>query len=212
MDNNKELQEFDLDEILNEFHDLTETEAPEVEPDKELEELLQLPEITVTPVVVKQPELPQEEAVSADTTIRVPSPGEIKAAAAMDGDTVAFSAITGEQIAAAAAAAQSAAETPAVTSEATRVLPDTAPQEEKKPQPAFEVEPEFIPSPIIFTPRSRLQELKKKLVAGPEKRYYELSPSACRSPFWSASWWSWPAPASPPPSPLAWSLPTACAL
>lgn len=30
------------------------------------------------------------------------------------------------------------------------------------------------PQPIIFKPRSRLQELKQKLVAGPERRYYEL--------------------------------------
>lgn len=35
---------------------------------------------------------------------------------------------------------------------------------------------EFIaPPPIVFRPKSRLKELKKKLVAGPEKRYYELS-------------------------------------
>ena len=35
---------------------------------------------------------------------------------------------------------------------------------------------EFIPPPpIIFRPRSRLKELKRQLVAGPEKRYYELS-------------------------------------
>ena len=31
------------------------------------------------------------------------------------------------------------------------------------------------PAPIQFQPRSRLHELKKKLVAGPEKRFYELS-------------------------------------
>ncbi len=31
------------------------------------------------------------------------------------------------------------------------------------------------PQPIIFHPRSRLRELKRKLVAGPEKRYYALS-------------------------------------
>jgi len=31
------------------------------------------------------------------------------------------------------------------------------------------------PQPIIIHPRSRLRELKKKLVAGPEKRYYQLS-------------------------------------
>lgn len=35
---------------------------------------------------------------------------------------------------------------------------------------------EYIPpQPIIFHPRSRLRELKRKLIAGPEKRYYELS-------------------------------------
>lgn len=35
---------------------------------------------------------------------------------------------------------------------------------------------EYIPpQPIIFQPRSRLRELKRKLVAGPEKRFYELS-------------------------------------
>ncbi len=31
------------------------------------------------------------------------------------------------------------------------------------------------PQPIVFQPKSRLRELKKKLVAGPEKRFYELS-------------------------------------
>ena len=31
------------------------------------------------------------------------------------------------------------------------------------------------PQPIVFHPRSRLRELKRKLVAGPEKRYYELT-------------------------------------
>ncbi len=31
------------------------------------------------------------------------------------------------------------------------------------------------PQPIVFRPKSRLRELKRKLVAGPEKRYYDLS-------------------------------------
>ena len=39
-------------------------------------------------------------------------------------------------------------------------------------QPIGEYE---IPEPIVFRPKSRLGELKKKLVAGPEKRFYELS-------------------------------------
>ena len=44
-------------------------------------------------------------------------------------------------------------------------------------EPAYE-QPmgEFVaPQPIIFHPRSRLRELKRKLVAGPERRYYELN-------------------------------------
>ena len=39
-------------------------------------------------------------------------------------------------------------------------------------QPIAEYVP---PQPIAFRPRSRLRELKRKLVAGPEKRYYALS-------------------------------------
>ena len=32
-----------------------------------------------------------------------------------------------------------------------------------------------IPAPIVFRPKQRLRELKRELIAGPEKRYYELS-------------------------------------
>jgi len=42
-----------------------------------------------------------------------------------------------------------------------------------------DAEPEEInitpPAPIVFNPKARLRELKRKLVAGPERRYYELS-------------------------------------
>lgn len=44
-------------------------------------------------------------------------------------------------------------------------------------QPEFE-EPirDYVPpEPIVFRPKSRFRELKRKLVAGPERRYYELS-------------------------------------
>ena len=64
MENNKELQE--LDDMLNELHDLVQEDVPEVDPDEELQELLDLPEITVTPVVVKEPEALSEE-IPADT-------------------------------------------------------------------------------------------------------------------------------------------------
>ena len=59
---------------------------------------------------------------------------------------------------------------------------ETQPAEEKEAfteqwEPEYE-QPmgEYVPAPhIIAHPQSRLRELKRKLVAGPEKRYYELS-------------------------------------
>lgn len=57
------------------------------------------------------------------------------------------------------------------------------PPEEPKTEPYSEQwEPEYEdpmgeyvpPEPIVFRPKSRLRELKKKLIAGPEKRYYQL--------------------------------------
>jgi len=52
------------------------------------------------------------------------------------------------------------------------VDPFTASWEPEYDQPMGEYIP---PKPIIVHPRSRLKELKKKLVAGPEKQYYKLS-------------------------------------
>ncbi len=63
-------------------------------------------------------------------------------------------------------------------------------QEDAEQEPGQPVEPfseewepdydqpmgEYIPSaPIVFHPKSRLQELKRQLVSGPEKRYYDLA-------------------------------------
>ena len=43
MENNKELQDMNLDEILTELHDIVDENVPEVEPDQELQELLEVP-------------------------------------------------------------------------------------------------------------------------------------------------------------------------
>ncbi len=56
-------------------------------------------------------------------------------------------------------------------SDETRVLASERRPEDKEPQEA-----EYVPyKPIHFQPKDRLRALKRKLVAGPEKRYYELS-------------------------------------
>ena len=162
---NQELQE--LDDMLSELHDLVE-DVPEVEPDEELQQLLDLPEITVTPVVVKAPEslTDAEPAETAPETEPVSD-------AALDGATVAFTPVTEETAFEGNEPGDEAAQ------EQTRRIPsvDSAPTQKIPPvaEPAFEVEEELTPPPILFAPRSRLKELKKDLVSGPEKRYYALS-------------------------------------
>ena len=177
MDNKQEVQEqeFDLDDILNEFHDEPAAGAAEVEPDEELAELLQMPELTITPVVVREAgELLPEDA--ADTAV-LPDP-------AMEGDTVLFAAVPGAQADEAPSGDTVQIPDPGVSSDETMTIEDlsaflaeAAPEAADAQSEAAPAagEPEYIPAPIVFTPRSRLRELKKQLVAGPEKRYYELS-------------------------------------
>lgn len=159
MENKNELQDINLDEMLNELHDLVDADVPEVEPDEELQQLLDLPELTVTPVVVNAPELPVD---LPEDTVVLP---EIQAdtANAPERDTLLFDPVPDT-------AAENITEDPITLTDDTIQIPA-----EETPEPAFETEEEFIPSPVLFTTRSRLRELKKQLVSGPEKRYYELS-------------------------------------
>ncbi len=167
MDNNFDSMEFDLDDILNEFRD-PEQEAPEEAPAEAAE-----PEAAIQEMDF--PELSDTQADVLDETVRfMPSAGKHASADAeetgemdvlaehttvlpdarelpdLDGDTHAIPDLDGD----------------------THVIPET---DAAAVEPAFEVEETFTPPPIIFSPKSRLQELKRALVAGPEKRYYELS-------------------------------------
>ena len=75
------------------------------------------------------------------------------------------------------------AEEASEVSEAQEAEPESVPEEEPaqaadEPEEIAgqETEPVYIPpEPIRFRPRSRLRELKRQLIAGPEKRYYELT-------------------------------------
>ena len=181
MENNndfQDIQDINLEEMLSELHSLVDEDfsSLEVEPDEELQKLLDLPELTIDPELLEPSDLsgdttaiPHIAEQSDDVTEVLPDLSEITAVlsesspedsdsqAVLSGDTVQFAAVTEE-------AAQNAE-------------PQLPPEEAvtKVIEPAFDVEEEFIPSPILFSPRSRLRELKKELVAGPEKRYYELS-------------------------------------
>lgn len=162
MDNKDELQEFDLDEILSEFHDDAQS-APSQAADEDLEELLgDLPDLDLS-----DEEAPESEEGSPQSPVQEDADPDSQPQTDPAEDTVSY--------------------TPQAPAEETTQVPDddthTYSTEDTSPepsapapvQPAFEVEEEFIPSPIVFTPRSRLKELKKKLVAGPEKQYYALS-------------------------------------
>ena len=151
MDNNIENQGFDLEDILREFGDNSETE----ETPAAAEEAPVQPEET-------QPEPESEEAEQEPS------------GADLSGDTILFELPVQPQA--------ETEDTPALE-DATIQIP-VIPTEETTPEqpvPVAEVTAELsqedltAPAPIVFTPRSRLRELKKKLVSGPEKRYYELS-------------------------------------
>ena len=157
MDNN---QDFDLEDILKEFGD-----HPEEEPVSDSTGAM--PELRFD-----DPETEEEPAASAEAEAEPAEPleSEVPAEEPVEqplSDTLDFG-------------PEQTPEAPEATDEPTIVvdLSEELPKEDPKPavaEPAFEVEEEFIPAPIVFTPRSRLKELKKQLVAGPERRYYELS-------------------------------------
>ena len=92
-------------------------------------------------------------AVSSDT-VRIPDVGEKHAQSQTGADTIRFEGI------------ENAPE------ENQAADPFTASWEPEYDQPIGDYVP---PQPMVFHPKSRLRELKRKLVAGPEKQYYKLS-------------------------------------
>lgn len=171
MDNN-ELQEFDLDDILNEFHE--EPEEVTAEPEQEEE----------------NPAEASSAAFSDDTLTRLNSliaqetdePAEVEAPAPQLGDTIRIEEVV-RAVRAETAEEAPVEEEPAVSEDATvRIdLPDVEAllaeeSDVDTEQIRHVVEEAPAPSPVIeFNPKLKLRELKRKLVAGPEKRYYELS-------------------------------------
>ena len=143
----QELQEFDLEDIMREFGSTDEDPQPEML----AEELAEAP-VEETPEEEPVEEL-QEEPVDLEQTVRI--------------DTTEMLHGTPKQ---ADIIPEEEPETPE---------PEKAPETEafsKDWEPEYE-QPiaEYVPpQPIVFHPRSRLRELKKKLVEGPERQYYAL--------------------------------------
>ena len=169
MSKKENTQDFSLEDILQEFGAADDT-ADKALSDADMAALagevgMSLEDFTAH-VEVPQADLPEEpEAAAAETggdTLRLDDlhqmaaqPGE--AEEADDADmTIRMDPVAAEP--------EASAEAPAEEAEA-----PAAPQEQQ-------LEEEIIaPPPIVLHPRSRLRELKRKLVSGPEKRYYDLS-------------------------------------
>lgn len=151
-------QDFDLEDILKEFSEHPEAKEP-------AQSTGQMPELRFDEEPSDAPEMPEVKEPEAQEPEEPALP-----------DTQEFAPV--EEPASDAITTDEPASDAPPTDEPTIVM--DLPEEPEAPQPAvaepaFEVEEEFIPAPIVFTPRSRLKELKKQLVAGPERRYYELS-------------------------------------
>ena len=156
MDEKEKIQEFSLEDILKEFGEDSQSQVPEEPADPE-----PIPEEDrdVTRVLPKVP---------ADTVVIPPVTGDTIVIPKVKHDTIRMEPIrTGDD-----------AEDQNQTQRFEPV------QKEEGPEPYSEGwEPEYEqpmgayvpPQPIVFRPRSRLRELKRKLIAGPERRYYELS-------------------------------------
>ena len=141
MNDQEELQEFDLDDILNEFRQ----EPPEAP--KETEASSEAPEETA-----------QAEPTSEEVEPEAPAPEQPLSEEE-------FSKIL-EQL----PQEEPKEQEPAAAENTVRLdkLSDVAPvHQEEPPQPKSVI--------LELDPKAKLRELKKKLIAGPEKRYYELS-------------------------------------
>ena len=161
----KELQEFSLEDIMKEF-------GSEPEPEEEP---------PVMPVEEELPEKPEEEPVPEAEPIPedMPSlPVQEESEPEKEPSAVTESTIRLDRIPRTVGKVNNAQH---IDDEDEPYLP---PQPEEKAEPySDEWEPEYEqpiseyvpPKPIVFPTRSRLQELKKKLVSGPEKLYYKLS-------------------------------------
>ena len=182
MDNN-ELLEFDLDAILDEFHEESDDSVVELIED---EDPLQ---IDIPDIELSQDTLARLDALTAEET---EEPAEEPAPQL--GDTIRMEEVIKEVRAETEKLSEEkTAEDPAVSEDATiRIeIPEDTTVRIEIPEDAAEtelesavdeeeirqvVEEESAPAPVIeFNPRLKLRELKRKLVAGPEKRYYELS-------------------------------------
>ena len=163
-------------EVLLEEPELEEEPVSEKEPE-EIEEDIALDDMDLTedPEIAKWLEESQQEQEDLQETIRMEPVKAEDAEEGVTGDTIRLDGLRDKLAAAKTQEVRDAApveEEPENLEDTVRSEPFTERWEPEYDQPMGEYVP---PQPIQFQPRSRLRELKRKLVAGPEKRFYDLS-------------------------------------
>ena len=157
----KELQDFSLEDIMKEFGAEPAQEEPAPEPVEEPQKPEEESASEEMPALDQEEEEPAPQEVPDDTIIFTPQEtvrldkiphgvGVVRGAEHIDDEDEPY--------------------VPPVVEEKAEPYSDA--WEPEYEQPISEYVP---PQPIPFPTRSRLQELKKKLVSGPEKLYYKLS-------------------------------------
>ena len=181
MDEKEQNQGFDLEDILKEFGETPEQERETPAPEEPAAPKQPAPVAEELSDTRPLPRIPEDTAVlpkvTEDTTVLPKVMGDTTVLPKVTGDTVVVTRIKGDTI------RMKPVKTGGEPLEDQTMRFDPVP-ETKGPEPySKEWEPEYEqpmgeyipPQPIVFRPRSRLRELKRKLIAGPERRYYELS-------------------------------------
>ena len=145
MDNTNESQEFDLDDILREFHE---------DPDDDVKDTTSEEELDVDVLLVEEVSSPAPEQPEAPETAEAPeeTPDPVSS-----GDTVRFDPEALSKEAEEAAPSDDTRAIDDLIAEALSGSGSDAPAPEAPQQPQT--------PPITFDPHQRLRELKKKLVA-----------------------------------------------
>ena len=178
----KENQDLALEDILKEFGDVPAEEEkkedlPEAVSEEVLEEIdedVKIPD-WLEKAASSSEEVPEEPNVDLQATRRMEAVRITEPEEASQGDTVrldglreSIAELTGKQY----PDAVHIEEEKENLEDTIRAEPFSENWEPEYEQPIGEYKP---PQPIQFNPRSRLRELKRKLVAGPEKRFYDLA-------------------------------------
>ena len=154
-----ELEAFSLEDILKEFGHEEAAEETQEEAAEEIQE----------EAAEETQEAVEEEEAAMDGTTRVLPELPNQAQQEVTSDTIRLDAI--DQADLQMSMVHNAQPVDDEQDAKAPVDPFTASWEPEYDQPIGEYVP---PQPIIFHPRSKIRELKKKLVAGPEKKYYAL--------------------------------------